>query len=155
MHFLKGDATMQGITILTDNTRGKINFSEKEIIEIQDYFLTPGIHTIKFKDVSLGRLFLDSFLPLLSSYTKGAYLSLVDLSPSCGLVSLYRELIGACEHGDTNVLEDYMLTSFYYDYLIIEETEELKRAGWYQRFRALLEKYNYVSTAPIVIFNYE
>lgn len=139
------------ILVLDNNTDIPISFSENGVLELQDYFLAPGIHYIKIKDLAAGRALMQVLLPIFYPSSYAAYIAMI---PSfANLASLYNELKECAI--DEEALENYLLTSFYYDFLFIEESKKLARESWYALFKRMLESSSLISSLPCMILSYE
>ncbi len=56
---------------------------------------------------------------------------------------------------DDGRLEEFMLTSFQCDFLILEYTQELMEEPWFGRFERLLHDYSISTSIPIIMFIYD
>lgn len=128
------------------------SISEYDILELQEIFLTYGLHSIKVPSISFGRDLVIRFLDSLHCYSNIACLSLSARPLRTSVVNLYEELglSGALAHSHTN-LETFLLEHFYYDFLWIEMTQELDEAPWYWYFEQKLLDFNLIKTLPVVI----
>lgn len=135
----------------------KTMLSEDEILSLQESFLSSGIHKITVANLPEGRTMLAAFLESLRYFTRPAVLTTQLFShPSVQIAHLYRELLaheGIFE--SRGMLEDFMLNHFYYDFLAIEATPDLRAQAWFVRFEQLLHDYKFTETVPVVMFVYE
>ncbi len=133
------------------------SLSDEDIFEIQDNFLDYGIHYIKFEDLGSGRMFLGSVFDLFKCYYRMAYLSLEPVEVGFSISNLYKELmdLGVASELADGVLEDFLLNSFNYDFLLIEATSEMLAQDWFVKFRRLLVDYSIIDNIPVVIFCYD
>ena len=134
----------------------KIRLSDEEILEIQEYFLTPGLHIIKVADVMTGRILLARFLEALGYYfSDKAVLSLTRKTIPEGCADIYTELVETGSLHDYDALQNYIASSFYYDFLAIEGTHELLNNPWFGRFEYVLRESCAGETTPIILFFYD
>ena len=66
---------------------------------------------------------------------------------------LYEEIQHLTVHDGT--LEEFILTSFYNDFLIIEYTPQLLEQPWFGTFEQLLSKYSIAQSIPVIMFMYD
>jgi len=66
---------------------------------------------------------------------------------------LYEEMKKLSMHDGS--LEEFVLTSFYNDFLIIEYTPQLMEQPWYGTFEQLLSKYSIAQSIPVIMFMYD
>lgn len=129
---------------------------EQSIIALQNSFLTPGLHCITVSNVQHGRDLLKVCLDSLGRYTD---IGLVSHSAQTGpshYTDLYTQMsqVGALSL-EEGMLEDYMLSSFQSDFLILEYTQELMVQPWFGKFEQLLSDYSITNSIPVVMFLYE
>lgn len=140
----------------TQDAQKRAFLSEQEILEIQDYFLTPGLHILTVADPQEGRELLERFLDALGTYySHKAVLSLQDEGMPRKCSDIYKELIASKAVFDYEALHEYVAYSFYYDFLAIEGTHELLNAPWFSRFEKLLHQCAITKTVPVILFFYE
>jgi hypothetical protein len=69
---------------------------------------------------------------------------------------LYKEMAEAHVLGISDgSLEEFILTSFYNDFLVIEYTKELMDQPWFGSFEQLLSRYSINQSIPIILFMYD
>lgn len=129
---------------------------EQEILDLQDYFLTPGFHFLKTTDPETGRELLTQFIQVLQyHYADVAVLSTSKRSFSFEYHDLYKELMHAKGFNKKEALEKYLLDSFYYDLVVIEGTKELLASHWFGRFENLLNTFAITEKTPVVLLYYD
>lgn len=127
-------------------------FSEEEILEIQDRFLNPGFHYIKVESFLVGRNLFKTFSGILKYYSNKAYLSELPFDYSLNMFNLFQEFIDrGIIHDQPGALEDFLLNSFFYDFLAIEVTDKLLLKPWMSKFENLLIDYYFTETLPIIV----
>lgn len=128
------------------------SISEYDILELQEIFLTYGLHSLKVPTLPFGRDLIIQLLDSLHCYSNVACLSLSSRPLRPSMVDLYAELglAGALAHSHT-MLETFLIEHFYYDFLWIEMTQELDEAPWYWYFEQKLLDFNLIKTLPIII----
>lgn len=130
-------------------------FSECDIIELHDTFLTNGLHMLTVRNLAMGRSVVSILLESLNCFSTVACLTLSRAPLKPTICNLYDELIfnGAlCLKDDA--LETFLLEEFYYDFLWIEATPALVESPWFLHFESTLIKFNLVTTMPIILFSY-
>ncbi len=137
------------------DVKKRASLSEQKILELQDYFLTPGLHVVKVGNRESGRQLLTQFLQSLQYYSAIAVVSSNGWLMPAEYHDLYSELDEAAALFKKEALEEYILRSFNYDFLAIEGTSDLLRAAWFGRFEHLLIEYDIARSIPIILFMYE
>ncbi len=134
----------------------KISRVEQSIITVQQYFLSPGLHCITVPNLDNGRSLLRICLDSLGIYTNVGMLSLSNKAVPAHYVDLYADMQRAHVLSlDSGMLEEYMLSSFQADFLILEYTQELMEQPWFGRFEHLLHDYSIATSIPVIMFLYE
>jgi len=132
-------------------------FSDSDILNLQDAFLTSGIHYIKTDDVSTGRALTTLFLNSLNCYHNIAALSMTSEPLQTKTTDLYAELILG-QHLNQNLsheLEDFFLEKFYYDFMWIEATKKLLDSFWTQEFFRKITDFKLDQLIPILVVSYK
>lgn len=140
--------------------RTKKSLSDEEIINLQDSFLMPGFSLIQVPDLRTGRNILNLFLDSLKCYNDMAFISTypdncAGFKLPVNMINLYNEFINNNIINNIDKLEEYLLGSFYYDFLAVELTQELLGQAWFCKFEQLLIDYNFAENTPIVLFSYQ
>ncbi len=128
--------------------------TDQEILNLQDAFLTNGIHYIKTATIESGRALVHSFLESLPIYTEIACLSLHDYVDH-SVIDMYGELLDNNYLNGTHDLEDFFIDQCFIDFLWIEASQELLDAPWFARFDRTIHDFKLCQTMPIIIFVYE
>lgn len=133
--------------------------SENEILYLQDLFLTPGFHKIKFSNLKIARNQLYAILDSLQFYQNAAALSLQTTGFRTDLVDLYSELLQDCcitapAHLAAENLVNFCLNNFYYDFLWIENPQALEAKQWYQQLLELIANFKLDQLIPICLVEF-
>lgn len=132
------------------NRMGQPHLTEREILILQSYLLSPGFHSIRVPTIAQGRVLLSTFGSSLRFFSRLALLSDNTNEEIEGYTDLTAELEAAHSSGLGN-FELYMLHCFDYDFVAIEGTRELIASEWFGRFEQLLIDYNLIKTIPILM----
>lgn len=128
------------------------SLSEQNVIILQNFFLTSGVHCIHVPDIQTGRTLLETALASFKSDRSISLLTTVKKKAVFPYSDLYKELGAARASSHTNgALEEYLLCSLNSDLLIIEATTELLQQPWYGKFEQLIVEYNIGATLPIIM----
>ena len=128
---------------------------EERILAAHDAFLNPGMHCITVPNQQQGRILLRICLETLGKY---ADLGMLTMSLN-GCPEQYRDVYAELERlhafslQESN-LENYLLTSFSSDILIIEYTQELMEQAWIGKFEYLLHEYAFSHSIPVIMLLY-
>lgn len=125
--------------------------SEQEILDLQELFLTYGYNHLSASSLGQARTLISLFVETLHSFSRIACLTTSSLALSDNVCRLHDEL---ALHGalafDHRQLDEFLLNSFYYDFLWIECSDDLMQAPWFSYFEKKLHDYNIASSMPIL-----
>lgn len=133
--------------------------SERDIIELQDKFLTNGFHYITVSSIACGRALVKTFLASLSCYTTIGYVSIAardvqdrqykdiydDLISNGYIDSLTGHLV------NQQSLDQFFIEEFHYDFIWIEATQTLTEKQWFADFKERLTTFNIDKDIPILM----
>ncbi len=131
-------------------------FSEIQILDLQEKFLTNGFQYLKTKNVLKGRNIIKTFLSTLNLYQEVGCLTLHPYSVPEGVADIYQELT----YGDylnsfeTHYIEEYLFDS-YFDFIWIEANQELLTSPWFDQFVTKLITMGIDQRIPIVVVVYD
>ncbi len=151
------DLSIQELRLRTRTQKDRnVSQVEQSIITIQQYFMTPGMHCIYVPTVQQGRSLLRICLDSLQIFADVALLTVA--TQKCP--TLYRDLYTEIKRAKALTthngrLEEFMLTSFYNDFLIIEYTPNLIEQPWFGAFEQLLSRYAISESIPVIMFMYD
>ncbi len=127
--------------------------SEATILDIQDAFLTNGMHTLSVENVAMGRSLVNTFLSSLDCYYATACLTHSDQPLATTVYDLFAD-IDSYAHGARGDLEEFFLERFYVDFLWIEYTQKLKETWWVSDFEQKLRDLKIDQHIPIICLKY-
>lgn len=127
--------------------------SESTILDIQDAFLTNGIHTLYVENVTTGRSLVNTFLRSLDCYCATACLTCSVQPLPATVYDLFPDVdsyaCSAC--GD---LEEFFIERLYVDFLWIEYTQKLEEVWWVSDFEQKLRDLKIDQHIPIICLKY-
>lgn len=126
---------------------------DEDIFKLQEIFLHRGFHYISVSSVLFGRNLLNIFFKLLDYYHNKAFLSVIPFF-SNSMLNLYDKFLIEGVVSEIEYLENFMLTSFYYDFLVIELTDEIAMESWFLNFQNYLVDFNFIETLSVIVFLY-
>ena len=133
--------------------------SEAEILDLQELFLSTGIHRIVSYDLYTGRTLVEFFLQAMAHhYNEKACLSLHALTldtPILDVYSLVQLFVEDMQEDPAVFFEEFFTEQLYADFLWIEETAHLRAQQWYGAFLEALSLLRFDRQIPIVIISYE
>jgi hypothetical protein len=128
-------------------------FSEQDILELQDEFLTNGFHYITVSNLEQGRKIIDTFLSSLNYYYDIGYLSLSNQKSINNAENIYKLL----KDGDCFEImrfDEFFLEHWYYDFVWIEAIEPLWHLSWFKKLYQHLVNGAFDESLPIFILSY-
>lgn len=132
-------------------------FSESEILDLQDKFLSEGIHHIKVTDLASGRDLVDTFLDSLTAHREIACLTVSNTALESYITNIYHELLlhGYIDRFESKNLEEFFVDQFYFDFLWIECTSKLMEQSWFADFQMNLLNLKLDRQIPILMISYD
>lgn len=132
-------------------------FTESEILDLQDKFITEGIHHIKVADLVAGRNLVATFLDSLTAHRDIACLTVSQKALESYITNIYHELLlhGYIDRFMAQNLEEFFIEQFYFDFLWIECTSKLLAQSWFADFQINLLNFRLERQMPILIVSYE
>ena len=119
--------------------RGDESLTEYEILSLQDAFLVNGLHSINVPNLVVGRILIQNFLNSLPMYTHNACLTLNTTDLPSHISDIYAALYN--EGLQEQVIEEFFINEFYFDFVWIEMSDALCKAPWFGHFNKILEAY--------------
>ena len=133
--------------------------TERDILELQDLFLTNGMHRVVSYDLFTGRTLVDIFLQAMAPhYHEKACMTAHSCTLDPSVLDLYTMLqlfVGGAQEDPTEHLEEFFTEQLYADFMWIEETASLRKQLWYPVFLETLTTLQLDHHIPIIIFSYE
>lgn len=143
-------------TIKRDSRGGLINnaFSwpctEPDLLYLNVIFTTKGIHHIRVSDELSGRLLIKNVLASLQWYYQVACITTSD-----DTVDFADNVVARLPKPlDDMTIEQFFLEEFYYDFVWIELTEELKREDWIENFQERIHAFQIDLIIPVIVIEY-
>ena len=131
-------------------------FSEEDVLELQEIFVTLGVHIIKVKNVIEGRQILKIILNSLNYYNNiGCITQEKDIPVSvCDILN--HIVLEKIEKGDllTN-LEDFLAVHPCFDFIWIELTKNIKKELSYKAIKNIFDMYHVEERMPVLILTYD
>src|ERR1700733_2712100 len=130
----------------------KNKFAEEDILDLQDIFLSIGIHTIEVANLYEGRLLLYIFLNALRCYSSIGCLNTANIPLEKGVVDMYKELQARGYLDQKTCLDfEHFLTYFQEFEFIWIELQRKSALKWYPYFYQQLITLNFDKRIPIVV----
>ena len=128
-------------------------FSEQDILELQDEFLTNGFHYLTVSNIQTGRKIINTFLSSLNYYQEVGCLTIADQA----LVENVSNICKLLENSDylQNMnFEEFFLEQWYYDFVWIEAIEQLWYLPWFKKLYQQIVNGTIEDSLPIFILSY-
>jgi len=141
------DTTSLLTRIVRPSRRIEESLSENTILELNDIFLTRGIHAMTAYSVEEGRNLIYAVLASLKCFHTIACVTLatLPLEPS----------IYACAAVASVNIEEFFVERPYFDFLWIESTQTLEQAPWFADFKTCLLDQHLDQEMPILVVSYD
>jgi len=127
---------------------------ENIIIDLHEMFLTNGIHRIKIANQQSGRKIINTLLRSLNYYQDIGFLSL-DKPPEDSiyhdLYPLFNKYGYLDRDGNNHKFDQFFSEAFFFDFMIIEVTDQLKDLPWFTEFLNTMTSLAFDVRLPIVL----
>lgn len=143
--------------LMQDARHVRAPFSDGDILELQDLFLSNGVHYIKVDDVRSGRALINLFLRSLNYYHNVACLSTSSEPLDSSVIDLYAELMvgGYLDEGATRQLEEFFLDRFDHDFMWMEASRSVVESDWMAEVFRQMKNFKLEQLLPILIVSYD
>lgn len=133
-------------------------FSDGDIFDLQEKFLSNGFQYLKAKDVELGRAIIYAFLDSLGLYHDTTCLTLAPFPQlKDNITDLYYELNAGnyLNSFEPYYLDEFFFDQFYYDFMWIEATRSLLTGSWFEDVKKKMITMGIAQQIPIIVVVYE
>lgn len=121
--------------------------TEQQIINLQDLFITPGIHTIYVDNMKTGREIMYNMLSSFKHYSAISCITQESLALKPQITDILLELF---QLPALATIEDYVLYDFEPDFIWIETTASLTNQSLYQEFMNTIIDYGIPEKIAII-----
>ncbi len=131
-------------------------FTEKDILELQDTFLTNGFQFLRMDTIPFGRTVIETFLMSLNHFHDVACLT-TSTQPLPPMVTNIYQLLdqgGFLEPYSMLDFEEFFLEYFYYDFIWIEASYDLLSQPWFTYFEQKMVDLKLHERTPIIVLSY-
>lgn len=131
-------------------------FSEYDILELQNIFLTFGLQEIKVKNVQEGRVIIDKILSSLNYFQNVGYISKLK-NHNSDYFNIYKNVTEGFEYQGklSPALEDFFIMNPHFDFIFIELTNSLKSMQLCASLKKIFEMCHADERMPVLLFSYE
>ncbi len=131
------------------------HFSEKDVLELQQMFVTFGVHYIKTKDIQSGREIIQTILGSLKHFQNiGAITYVSGLQNSICDILVYIKTQGFCSDDISIDLENFFTIHACFDFIWVEFTNELEKKDL-ASIKNIFEMYHAQDQMPVIFIMYE
>lgn len=125
--------------------------TELDLLYLSMIFTTKGVHRIRASDELSSRLLIKNVLTSLHWYHQIAFISTAadTLDFSDNIIARLPKPI------DDLAIERFFLEEFYYDFIWIELTEDLKKEHWLEIFKETLQSFQIDQIIPVIVVEYQ
>lgn len=131
-------------------------FSEYDILELQNIFLSFGIQEIKVKNVKEGRVIIEKILTSLNYFQNIGYIS-KSHNQNHNYFNIYKNVTEDFEYqGElAPALEDFFIMNPHFDFIFIELTNSLKNTKLCASIKKIFEMCHADERMPVILLTYE
>ncbi len=140
--------------LLNDTRLVSQPFSEADIIELHNRFITPGFHSLKVKNEKEGRALIQTVLASLNFHHSISCLTVSSNQLESFTHNIYKTLNEFGQISEQTIF-NYFLDEFESDFLWIEMSKDLMAQSWFADFELALHDFNMDQYVPIVLLSYE
>ena len=148
----------KGSYTLADLTFMQKPLTDNNILELQEKFLTNGLHHITVPTIADGRALIFTFLNSLSFILHTvACVTTNDITLPVDIISIHEQL-SASENfnmSHTDYMQKFFFKQFYYDFIWVEMSSSLTNSEWYTDFEKNFLDLNMHKNTPMLIISYE
>jgi len=148
----------KGSFLLTDLTFMKKPLTDKNILDLQEKFLTNGLHHIKVPTIHDGRTLIFTFLNSLSFILHSiACVTTSDTMLPENIINIHEQLskIENFNTSHTDYMQNFFFEQFYFDFIWVEMTTSLITSEWYQEFENNFIDLKMNKNIPMLVVTYE
>lgn len=143
---------------LSDLTFIKKPLTDSNILELQEKFLTNGLHHITVPTIADGRALIFTFLNSLSFILHTvACVTTNDITLPVNIISIHEQLSKSenFNTSHTDYMQKFFFEQFYYDFIWVEMSSSLITSTWYSDFEKNFIDLNIHKNIPMLIVSYE
>ncbi|MGZ6250799.1 MAG: hypothetical protein ACXWL2_02120 [Candidatus Chromulinivorax sp.] len=131
-------------------------FSEEDLIQLQEIFVTPGIHTIKMKNVEQARQIIEIILNSLNYYHTIGALTFIEKLPThiwdiIGHVTFDKQM----NYNLIDDLEIFFANYSCFDFIWVEATKTMQNVCKLSALQKIFDVYHAQERMPILFIVYE
>jgi hypothetical protein len=144
--------------LLTDLTFMKKPLTDTNILDLQEKFLTNGLHHITVPTIQDGRTLIFTFLNSLSFvlHTIACVTASGAQLPS-GVIDIHKQLSSNEGFNTLNndYMQDFLFEQGYFDFIWVEMTPSLATSSWYVDFEKNFFDLKMDKNIPVLMVSYE
>lgn len=129
-------------------------FTEQQILALQQQLLNPGFHYLTVPTIEDGRAIMLSFLNSLGCYDRIASISLGPVELPENIADIFHLLACGRYLSLPDGISSFLIDFWPMDFLWIEENDDLKSQEWYASVKRVLSELHYDQHIPIMVLSY-
>jgi hypothetical protein len=144
--------------VLNKLTFMKNALTDTDILELQEKFLSNGLHHITVPTIADGRTLIFTFLNSLSLFLNTpACVTASDLLLPSTIINVYEQLTQQeyFNKADIGYMHTFFFEQFYCDFIWVEMTSSLVNLNWYVEFEHIFLDLHIAKDIPMLVINYE
>lgn len=131
-------------------------YSEQQILDLEDAFLSPGLKHITVATPVTGRELVLSLVSSLYPCARVACLTTHSESLPLRVIRMFDEMAFSGSFGfSCREIDSFLLEQFYYDVLWVECSSDLLAMPWFSYLQNRLLDFNFGATMPILFVFYD
>jgi hypothetical protein len=131
-------------------------FCDFQIIELQNIFMSPGIHKITVKNITSGRSLMDTFLKSLNYYHHVGCLTTIPVHLDDQTIDMYKLIQKYTQSFEIDrAIEDFFVEHSSFDFVWIEMTKDLLDQFSLQDIKRMCEILTVNESIPVIMIHHE
>lgn len=143
---------------LSDLTFMKKPLTDSNILDLQEKFLTNGLHHITVPTIADGRALIFTFLNSLSFILHTvACVTTEGMTLPVNIISIHEQLSRSenFNASHTDYMQNFFFEQFYFDFIWVEMNSSLITSKWYLDFEKNFLDLNMSKNIPMLVISYE
>ena len=131
------------------------NYTDQQILALEDIFLSRGINQLTVPTQAVGRELVVSMVASLYGTGRVACLTANGSGLPERVTRIFEDMaVSGCFAFSNHDIDTFLLEQFYYDVVWVECSDQLLAMPWFGYFESKLLEFNIAATCPIIFVMY-